>query len=149
MSPVDQVGTGGTGAPRITLATLHQASAQAVFEQVGRHLLAQGDWSWREIGDDNFSDQGCAYRGEHGRQCGAGNVIGDDEYQPAFEGRNWTNLREAGLVPEAHFHLIRDLQHVHDLSAPSVWPERLADVAEKHGLQLPPDIRARRAEVTE
>lgn len=112
----------------ITLKTLPQATAQEVFDQVVLHLLAQGE---RSVGDVNGSR--CLYRGSNGLKCAAGCLIGDDEYVITMEGWGWDSIvPEYG--PMAHFHLILDLQGIHDYEDPDHWQSRLRSYAIDHDL---------------
>lgn len=119
-------------AKRITLATLPQATAQEVFDQVARHLLTQKKQSrrwWPDIGD------GCSYRGANGRSCAAGCLIGDEEYQVEMEGVSWHGLAaDLGIVPVVHAKLIGELQAIHDIYMPSKWSARLRQFAKQHAL---------------
>lgn len=110
---------------QITLATLPQATAQQVFDQVATHMLTQGQQS---RGDD-----GCRYR-DGPLKCAAGCLIADDEYAVDFEDTGWRTLVERTLVPSAHEHLIAKLQCVHDFADPEDWLERLACLAQEHRL---------------
>jgi hypothetical protein len=114
---------------KITLATLHQATPQQVFDQVATHLLTQGS---RSLGNEGR----CAYRGINGLQCAAGCLIGDDEGPENLEGHGWTKLQYDGLVPSYHADLIRRLQVVHDACGVLRWRDELKDVADLHGLNL-------------
>ena len=102
----------------ITLATLHEATAQEVFDQAARHLLTQGQQSLSAYGI-------CVYRNNGGLKCVVGCFISDDEYNPAFEGRLWEVLAEEEEVPFAHSFLLANLQDIHD-SDPASWMHRLA-----------------------
>lgn len=118
---------------KITLKNLHEATAQQVFDQVARHMLAQGKRSLG-INPETGSDR-CAYRGENGMMCAAGCLIGDDEYNAAMEGRAWTSLSGDSVVPRTtHDDLIDDLQYAHDITSPSEWRGSLRYVARRHGL---------------
>ena len=112
----------------ITLLTLPVATAQEVFNQVATHLLKQDKQSYKG------KDSACAYRGEEGRQCAAGCLIGDNEYREGWENTTWGRLADNGNVPEQHRLLITDLQQVHDFSSPCNWREKLNLVAAQHGL---------------
>lgn len=112
---------------RITLATLPQATAQEVFDQVARHLLTQGKRS-------KDSDGVCAYRGEDGLSCAAGCLIADEEYRVSFEHRQWAALSSCEEVPKAYAILIYDLQRVHDRYLPYEWPDELRWVASSYDL---------------
>lgn len=116
----------------ITLKTLPEATAQEVFDQVARHLLAQNA---KSRSADNF----CAYRGADGLKCAAGCLIADDEYQPGFDfhqgaGSGWLRLGSSMLVPTTHQTLISDLQRVHDHFEPDEWRVFLGRVAEDYSL---------------
>lgn len=116
---------------KITLATLLQATAQQVFDQVAHHLLTQN----KQSGVYTRDGLDCMYRGPNGLMCAAGCLIGDDEYKPSFEFKSWgAGLAEAGAVPSAHCNLIQDLQRVHDDFPPDAWPEGLSKVALRYGL---------------
>lgn len=110
----------------ITLATLPQATAQQVFDQVTRHLLTQNARA-----SDGMS---CKYL-EGGLKCAAGCLISETEYTPKFENASWTILSERGLVPKEHASLIRELQRVHDgESNANGWPHLLRRLAGEEGL---------------
>ena len=101
----------------ITLATLSQATAQEVFDQVATHLLKQKTRS--------TSENGCAYRGPNGLKCAAGCLISDEEYKPDMEGAVWTRLFYNGYVSSHHMELIRGLQIIHDSYPPAEWEHEL------------------------
>jgi hypothetical protein len=115
---------------KITLATLPQASAQEVFDQVATHLLTQ----------DRQSKNGalCAYRSNDGLMCAAGCLIGDSEYATELDnsgnGNTWGLLVGRGWVPSEHAALIRQLQSVHDCYIPVAWKAELLLVADAHNL---------------
>jgi hypothetical protein len=111
----------------ITLATLPQATAQAVYNQVRDHLLAQGKKAINEEGS-------CRYRTNDGLRCAAGCFIAPEEYNPEFEGDTWVSLCFERQAPEAHNMLIRRLQLVHDREPVEDWPYELAKVAFYFGL---------------
>jgi len=111
----------------ITLNTLKDATAQEVFDQVKGHLLKQNETCLDARGK-------CKYRfGE--LKCAAGCLIADDEYKEIFEGKTWFGLDRDGLVSRSHYVLICDLQSVHDNNDVSLWPAKLAKVAENHNLK--------------
>lgn len=96
----------------ITLATLKDATAQQVFDQVARHLVKQGKRSMKE-----GSTSTCAYRGTGGTMCAAGCLIADDEYLTIFdpsEGMGWIEIVKEGYAPNTHQNLIQTLQNAHD-----------------------------------
>ncbi|UAV84634.1 hypothetical protein PHB09_139 [Pseudomonas phage PHB09] len=119
----------------ITLATLPQATAQEVFDQVSQHMLRQGARSKQAF-------NGCAYRGDGGLKCAAGCLISDEEYNSGMdnnpEGTGWVSLKERGEVPKEHFHLISRLQKLHDDEDLKVsdWPYELANLAKEYKLEF-------------
>ena len=115
---------------RITLATLPTATAtaQAVYDQVVRHLLTQGQPCM------DPSEAICMYRNDTGRQCAAGCLIGPDEYSAEFESVKWDDLALRGNVPREHMDLILQLQETHDQYPPKYWRVRLREVAGMFGL---------------
>jgi hypothetical protein len=113
---------------RITLATLHEATAQEVFDQVAVHLMTQGKKSMR-YGT-------CVYRGDNGIACAAGCLISDDEFDDhtrtaefGFNSARWSLLIKAGIAPAYHEDLIRKLQNIHDAHFVETWPAMLRGVA--------------------
>jgi len=105
----------------ITLATLAQASAQEVFDQVKDHLLSQNRTSM--LGDS------CAYRGEYGLQCAAGCLMSDEEASKLIQTSSWYVLTKHEQVPQKHKGLIENLQDIHDGERPEEWPESLQRLA--------------------
>ena len=112
----------------ITLATLPDASAQEVFDQVVRHLNNQGMKA--------SINGGCRYRDGH-LKCAAGCFIGDDEYSSQIEGWSWLDLVRRESVPPEHADLISSLQFVHDRCELASWGEELRSVAGRFGLSYP------------
>jgi hypothetical protein len=108
----------------ITLATLEQATAQEVFDQVAEHLLKQGKRC--QDSDNKF----CVYRNDEGLKCAAGCLIGDDEYNFSLESNTWFDLTRFKKVPKTHDHLIRELQKIHDEYDVFQWREELATIAQ-------------------
>lgn len=119
---------------RITLATLPDATAQQVFDQVAVHLLTQNKRCESE--EDDLGDARCVYRGEDGLRCAAGCLIADEEYDSdRMEGHGWVVMAKTkGIVPTRHCDLIQRLQGVHDSFAPEGWEARLRHIATIHGL---------------
>lgn len=111
---------------KITLKTLSQATEQQVFDQVAAHLLTQGVRS--------IIGAVCMYRGPDNNKCAVGCLIGDDEYEPEWEGAGWTGLMERLQLPAVHFRLIASLQVTHDEFPISCWPNRLREIADIRGL---------------
>lgn len=111
----------------ITLKTLPEATAQEVYNQVKTHLLSQKQKS--------IDGDGCVYRGPGGLKCGAGILIGDDEYIHDMEENTWDLLVAKGVVPDTHQGLIRSLQLVHDMCPVEDWVSKLKSVAVRYNLE--------------
>lgn len=110
----------------ITLATLPQATAQQVFDQVARHMLTQNARS--------TNGTACKYR-EGSLKCAAGCLIGDEEYSTTLENQSWSILQERGKVPNEHADLIRELQRIHDVRDDVFnWPFYLRQLAKTENL---------------
>ena len=111
----------------ITLATLPQATAQQVYDQVKAHLLTQMKKSTTTKGL-------CQYRSKKDRRCAAGCLISDKEYDVRMENTTWDILVNRKQVPSVHNRLIRHLQLVHDRWPVSAWRAQLERVALKYNL---------------
>jgi hypothetical protein len=117
----------------ITLATLPQATAQQVYDQVKVHLLKQGKKSENRLTIGGALN--CAYRGRNATTCAAGCLIADDEYSTnKMEGYTWHHLVSTGVAPYEHERLIIDLQVTHDKLPVKDWPSGLQLVAKDHNL---------------
>lgn len=115
---------------KITLATLHLATAQEVADQIVNHLLDQGVQSAQR-----GEDASCMYR--HGElQCAAGCLIGDEEYRTKFEFTRWPALISAGYAPPYHNELIEGFQQIHDCFEPHLWLEKIQAMLKEHGLEF-------------
>ena len=115
--------------PRITLATLPQATEQEVFDQVKEHLLTQ------KVQSKNSND--CAYRGDGGLMCAAGCLIDDKEYDPCMDNENdsdWSSLVSQCIFPNNHRELIQRLQNIHDRWFPKDWDVELKELAKSLNL---------------
>lgn len=123
----------------ITLATLAQATPQAVFDQVVTHLLTQNK--------ESKNSEGCAYRGDGGLKCAAGCLISDDEYRSEMEDKTWKGLRKgmvaAVKVPARHSSLVTRLQNLHDNHLVRDWPAGLETIAAQSRLKLPQILKDR------
>lgn len=103
----------------ITLANLHRATRQEVFDQVAHHLLTQMERSENE-------DHKCCYRSPEGLKCAAGALIADKEYDEDRMGTTtWFALVEGKIVPKKHAGFIDKLQMIHDTTDPEDWREEL------------------------
>lgn len=123
---------------------LLRARKQEIFDKVAKHLLAQNRRSEMVAIDRNsgkYFDR-CSYRGIGGLECALGCLITDEAYRPELEGKSITYkevqeaLRESGLPvqQETVYHLLRDLQDVHDCFEPPSWPAALTEVAGRYQL---------------
>jgi len=117
----------------ITLATLEQATAQEVFDQVYRHLIKQNQ---KCIKEDK-----CLYRyeTEEGNvlKCAAGCLISDEEYTEKFEENSWITLVVEEHVPAAHRELIMKLQEIHDNYLSVNWKSNLDVYAAQENFNIP------------
>lgn len=120
----------------ITLATLHQYSAQEVFDYVCNHLLTQNEKSVDYIDPTNEDSISCKYRNEDGLKCAAGCLIGDEEYLYEMEGFIWSDMVVEFNVTSEYKSLIRELQKIHDTYPTSEWEDCLERLAEQEGLEF-------------
>ncbi len=116
----------------ITLATLHLATEQEVFDQVCSHLLTQNKKS-------QLSASTCAYKNEEGLKCAAGCLISNEEYDKTMEGHSWSSLVRAKLVPKCHEVLISRLQLIHDNVQVEYWESYFKDSAKEFHLDYQPN----------
>lgn len=118
---------------KITLATLEQATAQQVFDQVAVHLLTQGKKSERYCPQQKTDK--CVYKSNEGYSCAAGCLISEDEYIDRMEGKVWAALIDRKIVKtNAHEQLICSLQDIHDDFTPEEWRYELFELASELGL---------------
>lgn len=111
----------------ITLATLHKATTQEVFDQVATHLLTQNRRS-----EDNISGD-CLYR-SGSLKCAAGCLIADSEYEDSMENESWFQLCITYGITKTHSLLIQKLQQLHDKHSPAYWKCELENLAKGSGL---------------
>jgi hypothetical protein len=111
---------------------------QEIFDKVLTHLRKQGKAAVNDNGD-------CMYRAADGRQCAAGCLITDEEYEPQMEGRMVGYLLNKGQLPARlvpHVEFLRDLQDVHDNALHHrgirAWEESMDNLARIHALQYTP-----------
>lgn len=119
----------------ITLATLPQATAQQVFDQVATHLLTQKQKAQTITERDG---KVCCYRTSDGLKCAAGCLISDEEYHQ-FVGSNinfkpWYIVSGIVNVQGVHDRLINDLQNCHDGVEETSWKDALSVIATDHKL---------------
>jgi hypothetical protein len=116
----------------ITLATLSQATAQEVFDQVAAHLLHQGEKSQ--------TGRKCYYRSMNDKgdvlACAAGCLVADDEYSESMESNGWETLEDENpeIYSSDHDYLIRLLQGLHDAAPVDRWEYELYKLANDEGL---------------
>jgi hypothetical protein len=118
----------------ITLATLKDATAQEVFDQVANHLMMQMEKS-------RLSAY-CVYR-SGSLKCAAGCLIGESEYKEVMDyaqdshGTGWASNIKRGLFPDTiHNELIRELQSIHDNNFPDLWKLQLIELAKNAELSI-------------
>lgn len=124
----------------ITLATLSQATAQQVFDQVVQNLISQGVRS--EAFNEEGKSIGCSYRtmlsDGNTLKCAAGWLMDDSEYKVDMDqepgGTDWHSLVERGLVPKKHQDLISELQYIHDTVQPKDWEKAFEVYGFNNGL---------------
>ncbi len=112
----------------ITLATLHLATEEEVFEQVAKHLLKQNAKSVRDEAVIGTEAESCRYRGLRGKSCAAGCLIAEEEFNYNMEGKDWFGVVNAGYAPKIHEGLIKDLQEVHDCIEVEHWESKLKEL---------------------
>lgn len=96
-------------------------SKQETFDMAVGGVIRQG-------GPSINIDQGdviCAYRGEHGRKCAAGQLIPDVAYRPGLEGQSLSSTTNqiAAAVNRSGVHdheLVVRIQAVHDNTAMTI-----------------------------
>lgn len=111
----------------ITLATLPNATSQAVFNQVVEHASQQRVKCIRA---------NCLYRNGEGLKCFAGCLMSDEEYTPKMEPISWTGLIEDDMVPASHASLIIELQKIHDSFLPCHWGREFRRLAVGNRLEF-------------
>lgn len=102
--------------------------AQQIFNKVKNHLLKQNK---KAIYNGN-----CAYKHD-GMSCAIGCLIPDDVYLPEMEGYSIGALVNLFDLPEYlldNFHLLIELQKIHDESNPKMWKKELTQLANKQHL---------------
>lgn len=116
---------------KITLQTLPKATAQEVFDYVVTHLLTQNKHS---IMKDDYGVYGAAYFSSDKTRCGAGCLMGEDEYRKHFEGKGWGHLVAKFNIPNNHNSLISTLQMLHDEYKVIDWKDQLKNIAKTFNL---------------
>lgn len=111
----------------ISIRTLASHSAQEVFDHLAHHLMTMPQRCTQAngiVGALHFGD----FRSP------GGSLIIDADYLLSMEGLSWRSLAHKGLVPEAHRDLIDEIEYIHDSYGEGNWHNRLAEVAQRHGL---------------
>ena len=108
---------------------------QRVYNTVRDHMIKQSARSLLP-----GSDGTCAYRGADGLMCAVGVLIKDEHYSPNMEGKDAYTVAHAlelsGIRASTDMlDMLQSLQYVHDDMDVDTWPNELAYVAEKCGLQ--------------
>lgn len=115
----------------ISIATLKDAKAEQVFNQVAAHLLKQNK---RSITTDDQGFVNCQYRSPEGLMCAAGCLMSEEEYHPSFENTSYDGLtfEESGPTSKLkHVKLIQELQALHDGYGPEDWKNELKAIARR------------------
>lgn len=103
----------------------NSATPQEIFDFAANHLLTQNQKSIRGTG--------CKYKSHKNLKCAAGCFISDDRYSKSFETNTWDVVsKELGMVNQ--WHLVRDLQVIHDHTYVIQWKSELKILANKHDL---------------
>jgi hypothetical protein len=105
------------------------ATREEIFDHVEKHLKSQG---CRSLLPDGHITGYCAYRGEEGRMCAVGCLIGDDEYTSALEHLSVVELSPPSPRPVTlpdrllpHVSMLKALQNFHDNS--ENWSQNFHD----------------------
>lgn len=122
----------------ITIATLSQASAQEVFNQVATHLITQNEKA--------MEGTTCVYLTPKGLKCAAGCLLSKDDFESLTKAERtnpWHTLVKLGHVPRTHSRLIVDLQQIHDTFNPPKWNDLLRFLATQKGFEIPPVLEVK------
>lgn len=102
-----------------------------VFDKVKAHLLQQGCQAVKYI---ESQKEICRYRAPDGKMCAIGCLIKDEYYSEDLEGHAVTHhlveqaLQDSGINVwdgSSMTLMLLDLQVMHDIDRPDVWPEQL------------------------
>ncbi len=117
----------------ISMATIHNNTAQEIFDFVAVHLLTQKRKSM--MIDPNYPEEPiCAYRGEGDTKCAAGACIADEDYRIEFEGKNadFVSARITGKYLTCYpAEILLSLQYIHDQIDEVEWKDQLSYLAER------------------
>ena len=110
----------------ITLANLHKATKQQIFNQVATHLLTQK----KQAKIINETGTFCRYRIPNTNlKCAGGCIIADLEYDETCETRTWHDAIKLYILDfpycNRHENFIGNLQSIHDSLDPSEWKKSL------------------------
>ncbi len=83
-------------------------------------------------------DEVCAYRGDDGKQCAAGCLIPDSEYDHTYEGCSVVSVSFFDRWPETAVALVVELQATHDNKAPFDWERNFKKLASMFDLTYTP-----------
>lgn len=101
----------------IDVTNLNEYSLQQIFDFVIGKLLEQGKPAMKILQGKSLLE--CAYRGDGGTKCAAGQLIPDELYEVSMEGTAITEIayRYEWSFKKDHSQLIRALQLAHDNAA--------------------------------
>lgn len=109
---------------KVCLSTLNSVTSRQVFEAAYSHMRllkvakTGGAYKYR------LAVPGCREL-----LCDPiGAIMEDSEYRAEFEGCPWRDLVERGVVPQAHWKLLDDLQFIHDMVPIEKWENFLRRV---------------------
>lgn len=125
----------------VTLATLHEATPQQVFD----HVVAYAKERMKVVEPE--ANVPCEYRNQSGGACFAGSLMTEQEWETLLDGtspwasggrnsRAWESLVSDDLVPYEHHRLISKLQEAHDWQKPMNWLGNLKNVGMLFGLDV-------------
>lgn len=114
---------------------------EQIFDRVAEHLLKQGQKSMSDgpyYMDSVIVTNGCMYRGPNGLKCAIGCLISDEMYDHSLEGRPVQSSTVMAAVATSlgveasvlNFHMLMELQQIHDSFTPLSWRGRLAELRE-------------------
>ena len=116
---------------------------QEIFTAVATHLLTQNRKALLH------DESECAYRAADNAKCAVGVLIKDEFYSSELEHKRVDNplvlaaLEKSlgGPLQNDEINLLKALQHLHDLSDPMFWAERLPCIAKQHKVRYEVDSR--------
>jgi hypothetical protein len=117
-------------------------SKQETFDKVVNGLRAQGCQSMGNYISTitGAMVEGCCYRGENNTKCAAGQLIPDEEYSIAMEGKLCSDELVAPVLTAGghNIDLCRRLQEIHDCYDVEDWEEKFKFLANREALVYTP-----------